>query len=832
MRITISAVGLLLLTAGACKVNKNLSNSKEEKIILEDVVIKPRKVAKTPTLQVMEPLGIKLQHTTLYLQFNYQKQWVEGKAVLSLKSSSRPDSLHLDARGFALHKIASIKGKDTIDLNYNYDGAKIGLRFGPSDSLKLLVAYTAKPLELPNEGGRAITDSRGLYFINPSGTDPNKPRQIWTQGETEYNSCWFPTLDAPNQKHTQDILVETDSGEVSLSNGVLLDRKPLGKGRHIDHWQQLKPHAPYLTMLAIGNFVITKDSWRGKEVSYYLEPAYAPYARTIFGKTPEMIEVFSTLTGVPYPWDKYSQVVCRDYVSGAMENTSAVVHGEFVQHDDREHLDNPQEDIIAHELFHHWFGDYVTCRSWGHLPLNESFATYGEYLYKEAVMGKEEADRAFSNNFDAYLRQKQKHQVAPIRQYFADPDEMFDVVSYQKGSWILHHLRSVVGDSNFFKGLKYYLTDNAFGTADIHLLRLAMEKASGVDLLPFFNRWFLSKGHPEFAIRHYVSANGQLNFEINQIQDSSFGVFEMNLPLQVIFEDGSKQLLSIPVNSLYTLYQLPVSKAVKTWFADPNGTVPAVFKEDKTTQYWLAQLKQAAGWQPTLRATRALYLSGDTNAVAQAAQYLLGQTQWYYNYQGLLLINENPAFNSLEGKVKQLAMQGYSARLARLAMQVLAERYSNTSKHHDVYFANLREASYGRVATALELLYKDLPDTTLFLAKRYENLPSGSIQRVVAMMYAKTANPGYINYFDANLGKHGVWRRSILSSYNQYVINLPLANYPKAFQVIKNYYQQNSDEGKADYTLSFMENWKQKSTHTSFFDSAEVKQFMEMLSKD
>jgi len=183
----------------------------------------------------------------------------------------------------------------------------------------------------------------------------------------------MPTIDAPNEKHTQELFITAQANEVTLSNGKLVSITKNADGTHTDYWQQTLPHAPYLTMMAIGEFNITKRKWRDSvEVSYYLEKDYHQYADLIFGPTAEMLECFSQRLGVDYPWYKFSQIIVRDYVSGAMENTTAVIHGEFVQHDRREHFDNDQEDIIAHEMFHHWFGDLTTAESWSNLPLNES----------------------------------------------------------------------------------------------------------------------------------------------------------------------------------------------------------------------------------------------------------------------------------------------------------------------------------------------------------------------------------------------------------------------------------------------------------------------------
>jgi aminopeptidase N len=278
------------------------------------------------------------------------------------------------------------------DLTYAYDSLQLNIALGKEipggQNFKLFIEYTAKPNEKKIGGSAAIQEDKGLYFINPLGKEQNKPQQIWTQGETESNSNWFPCIDKPNQKMTQEIEIKVASNFKTLSNGLLTRSTQNADGTRTDVWTMNQPHAPYLAMMTIGNFEVVRDYWNGKEVSYYVEPEFKQYARAIFGKTPAMLEFFSNRLGVSYPWPKYAQIVARDYVSGAMENTSATLHGEFLQKTNRQLLDENNEDIISHELCHQWFGDLVTCESWSNIPLNESFATYGEYLWNEFDHGK------------------------------------------------------------------------------------------------------------------------------------------------------------------------------------------------------------------------------------------------------------------------------------------------------------------------------------------------------------------------------------------------------------------------------------------------------------
>ena len=270
-----------------------------------------------------------------------------------------------------------------------------------------------------------------MFFINPNNEDPEKPQQIWTQGETEWNSRWFPTTDKPNERCTQEMYLTVADKYVTLSNGLLKSSKKNADGTRTDYWKMDMPHAPYLFMIAVGEFAVVKQTWENIPVEYYVEPAYKADAKKIFNHTPEILSFFSKITGVKYPWQKYSQVVVRDYVSGAMENTTGVIYGDFVQKTERELIDNHNDGIVAHEMFHHWFGDYVTCESWANLTMNEGFANYSEYLWFEHKYGREEADRHRRNEINGYLGSVgQGGAHALIHWGYNDKEDRFDAHSY------------------------------------------------------------------------------------------------------------------------------------------------------------------------------------------------------------------------------------------------------------------------------------------------------------------------------------------------------------------------------------------------------------------
>ena len=464
--------------------------------------------------------------TKLEVRFDWANAHLIGKATLDLKPYFYPtNKLELDAKGFEIKRVALLKDGNLTDLKYEYDSLVIDIQldreYSREETFQVFIDYISKPNELDNVGSAAISGDKGLYFINPDGSEPDKPQQIWTQGETMANSCWFPTIDAPNERTLQEMFITVQDKYISLSNGKLVDSQKNADGTRTDHWVQSIPHAPYLFMMAVGEFAKVEDEWRGMEVSYYVEKEYEPYADLIFGNTPEMIEFFSKKLGYDYPWEKYAQIVVRDFVSGAMENTSAVIHAGFLQHDSREHLDATYEDVISHELFHHWFGDLVTCESWANLPLNEGFATYGEYLWREYKYGKDEADQHIQTDLTNYLAEATIKREPLIRYFHRQRDDMFDAHSYQKGGRVLHMLRNEVGDDAFFASLKHYLNKNAFSDVEIDELRMAFEEVTGRDLQWFFDQWYLKPGHPELKVQ-YGYEDGNAIVEVEQTQNLEY----------------------------------------------------------------------------------------------------------------------------------------------------------------------------------------------------------------------------------------------------------------------------------------------------------------------
>lgn len=535
-------------------------------------------------------------HTKLDAKFDYSKSYLYGKVWLTLKPHFySTESLLLDAKGMDIKQVAIVKNGKNSPLKYKYDGLLLNVDldrlYQANESYTVYIDYTAKPNEFQSKGSAAITDAKGLYFINPTGENKDKPIQIWTQGETEATSVYIPVIDKPNQKTTQEFYLTVPGKYVSLSNGKLMSQKKNTDGTRTDYWKMDLPHAPYLFFIGVGDYAIIKDQYKGKEVSYYVEKEYAPLAHKIFGYTPEMIKFFSSITGVDYPWVKYTQITGRDYVSGAMENTTATLHSDAAQQDARELTDvNRWEDVIAHELFHQWFGDLVTTESWSNLTLNESFANYSEYLWNEYKYGKDAADAHNYKEMEGYINSKSESKDL-VRFHYSDKEDMFDAVSYNKGGRILHMLRNYIGDSAFFKGMNNYLTTNKFKSAEAQQLRLAFEEVTGKDLNWFWNQWYYGKGHPKFNITYQYNPSAK-NVEVIVNQTQVENVF--SLPVGIDVYNGTAK-------THYTVW----TKSKSDTFTFASGSQPDLVnfdadkilltekKENKTLDQYLFQYKNA-----------------------------------------------------------------------------------------------------------------------------------------------------------------------------------------------------------------------------------------------
>ena len=732
------------------------------------------------------PIVCDLIHTKLEVSFDWANAQLKGKAFINMKPHFYPTRMcYLNARGMDIKSVKLFQltttevkevvngkpGKKMVEklvdaastFKYENDSIKIdlGREFKWNENFQVQIEYISKPNELKEGGSNAISSDKGLYFINPKSTNPYKMPQIWTQGETQSNSAWFPTVDSPSQKMTQEIFITVVDKMITLSNGIMVDSKKNADGTRTDHWKLDLQHSPYLAMMGVGEFKkFTDEPWKGKEISYYVEAPFYEHAKAIFGNTREMIDFFSNKLGVDYAWPKYAQIVVRDYVSGAMENTSATLHGDFaVYATTREIIDgNKGEDIISHELFHQWFGDLVTTESWSNIPLNESFATYGEYLWLEFKFGRDFADLHHAQSRGGYMQSSK--QVNLIRYNYDNREDMFDAFSYNKGGQVLHMLRKAVGDDAFFASLKKYLETRKFKTAEIADLRLAFEDVTGKDMNWFFNQWFLAKGHPVIEVtNNFNSADNMVELTIEQKQNfKNVPLYE--LPMEIdIYENGKVTRNHINVTEAKQTFKFKTNGKPQLVNFDAERQLLAEITYKKSIEEYVFQYKNAPLYIDRAEALKELNKEISKSDVAYQTIKWAAENDKYHRVRQNSIGYLNSVAKEKEADLKPLMVKIFQmdkrTTTRAEALEFLNTHYASDPELNAMNEKALMEASYAIVAEGLDYYVKKDPKLALEKAKPFEKESGKAILYTLSGLYGNHGTENDISFFHANMKNFG-----------------------------------------------------------------------------
>jgi len=761
-RILICAWALLVINA--CASSKKLIPVEEEpvaEVVIEEEMLDTLTVS-APRLDA--PISFELPkdnpsakrdfdiiHTKLDLSFDWAVQHVKGVAELKVKPHFYPGStLKLDAKGFEV-KSVKVNGRA---VQHEYDGMMLEVpldkEYKRTETFDVSIDYIAKPNDTPAGGSAAITSDKGLFFINPTGADGDKPQQIWTQGETENNSRWFPTIDKPNERCTGEIILTVQDKYKTLSNGLLKSSNKKGDGMRTDHWIMDQAHAPYLFMIAIGDFSVTKDKWKGMDVDYYVEPAYEPHAREIFNHTPEMLSFFSDKLDYPYPWKKYSQIIVRDYVSGAMENTTAVIFGDQVQKTDRELIDNDNDYIVAHEMIHHWFGDLVTCESWANLTLNEGFANYGEYLWFEHKYGKERAELHRKTEQENYILSASFEGVHPLIHYSYDNrEDMFDAHSYNKGGLVLHMLRDYLGHDAFWASLNYYLEENKNTAVEVDDLRLAFEDITGKDLRFFFDQWYLSSGHPKIEMSHSFDATSQelvINISQTQTEATTPPVFQFPLAIDIYDEDKLMTQIDTWIDDRTNEIRIPATKDAFLVHFDPEHTILTEREDNFSKAQQSLLLKKSTDLRTKLTAISALALEDTYSDQLIAA---LGDKFYAVREAAVQSLFLEASNKSTVDKMKTLTISDPHSAVRSAALLKLSDLGIDLSGLATQVLN--KEKAYPVLGSALQLLYRSNPEQGIIQAKKLESQEASALTAQISKVYGASADPAHLPFFRDNL---------------------------------------------------------------------------------
>ncbi len=620
-----------------------------------------------------------VEHIFLDLILDIPQQSFQGTCTIHLNPVRNGiKTLTLDGVNLNIQAITIAE----IEQDFDYDGQQLQIHLKePTEAEKVIKLVIQYGVEQPQ---------RGLYFIQPNSDYPNKPTQVWTQGEDEDSRFWFPCFDYPGQLATSEIRVQVPKAFLAISNGELVHTETQGKDK-IYHWSQKQVHPTYLMTLAIGNFAEIQQDWNGIPVTYYVEKIREKDALRTMGKTPKMIEFFSQTFGYNYPYPKYAQVCVDDFIFGGMENTSTTLLTSRCLLDERAALDNRNsESLVAHELAHQWFGDLVVIKHWSHAWIKEGMATYSEVLWTEKEYGKTEAAYYRLKETRNYLSEDRSRYRRPIVTHiYREAIELYDRHLYEKGACVYHMIHTELGDELFNKAIHTFVQENAHKTVETVDLLRGIEKATGRNLLPLFDQYVFRGGHPDYQVSYSWDGDSHLakvTVKQKQAKDkeklSEQDLFDLKIPIGFGYGSDSEneptlKIFTVRVHEKEQSFYFPLEQKPNFISFDVGNHYLKTVHLD----YPVAELKAQLQFDPDpiskIYAAQALSKKGGLEVVKALSKALKTESFWGVKVELIKQLEKIKLDQVLDGLLEGLKDQ--DARVRRAAVNALAKSRTEAS---------------------------------------------------------------------------------------------------------------------------------------------------------
>ena len=542
------------------------------------------------------PLGLDLQgkfhyapdrkvdvlHIKLDVTPDFEKRTVSGSVSITSKPIAQPiELLELDAKDISIRKVACdqaavkdfVSTRESLQILFK-EPIEVGTAF------TVVIEYTAQP-------------NAGLYFRTPAMGYPETDTHIWTQGETHEARHWFPCFDYPNERSSTEVICHVPRDMTVLSNGERKGESIDASGLKAVRWYHEKPHANYLICLVAGHLKGLKKTHQNVPLGFYTQPSLAKHAANSFRDTPDIMAFFEEEIGVDFPWPKYDQVTILDFTAGGMENTTLTTLTDGTIFAKATENIRTTRGLDAHELAHQWFGDYVTCKDWSHLWLNEGFATYYTHLYEGSKFGRDAMLYGLYRDATGRILTQGNDKKPIVYNAYKNPMEQFDYRSYPKGSWVLHMLRSQLGEDLYRQCIKAYLEKHALTSVVSDDLRQVIEEKSGRPMDRFFDQWLYHARHPDLKITYqWLPKQGVAKVNIKQTQKLDDDVLQFHFPTKLRFAAGD-MLVDYPINvtKVEEDFYVPLEKQPEIVRFDPDYSVLANVSFDKPNGMLRKQLE-------------------------------------------------------------------------------------------------------------------------------------------------------------------------------------------------------------------------------------------------
>ncbi|MEQ8982254.1 MAG: M1 family aminopeptidase [Deltaproteobacteria bacterium] len=591
---------------------------------------------------------------------------IRGRTRLDLVMLSDTPELSLDAAELSIDRVtASFDGLavDTHQVAFTTEDSRLFVTFDPPlaarDRLSLEIDYHGEP-------------RRGLWFVGPNLFDPERPTEVWTQGQDDDSRHWFPCFDSPNQKAPTELIAHVPPGAFALSNGELVAKEEFAD-ESVYRYVQKIPHATYLISLVVGDYEAIEMRAGQLPVVAHVHPHQRGMGERTFENTPAMIELFESKIGVPYPYAQYAQIVVADFIFGGMENTSATTLTDQILFDEHSDADfRPvAESLIAHELAHQWWGDLVTCRDWSHAWLNEGFATYFELLWREHVDGPDEATYARFIDMEAYFAERYRRPL--VERTYEEPIELFDRHQYEKGACVLHLLRFLLGEDAFWRSLSHYCETHREGSVETHDLRRAIETTTGRNLEVVFDQWVHSAGHPHVRISGAFDPIGKvfaLTVEQTQRGDQITSTFDIPVDVEIAFE-GDAEVHRVQLSARRQVFRLPAPTRPTWVIFDRGGHLPKQIDNRLSATMLRSIVDDSDDVVAVILAARTLVKRSDPASLACVTDALANHAFAGVRAECAKALRFAPSPQTLEALIDAVLEDG-DARVRRAAIRALA----------------------------------------------------------------------------------------------------------------------------------------------------------------
>ncbi|MBN1292823.1 MAG: HEAT repeat domain-containing protein [Candidatus Latescibacteria bacterium] len=589
---------------------------------------------------------VDILHITIDVTPNFKERTVSGTTTISFAPIAKPlTELQLNAVDLTVTSVTSESKIEGYTVTDDFVIITFDPPVAPDVKTSVTLTHEAEP-------------KLGLYFRTPDMGYREEDTHLWTQGEPHEAPHWFPNYDYPNERSSSEVICHVPQDMTVVSNGRLItetiDRTT---GLKTVCWLQEKPHVNYLIALAAGKFKKIESTYKNIPLAFYTPASQIEQASNSFKDTADMVGFLEREIGIPYPWNKYYQVVVDDFSWGGMENTTMTILSDNTLFTEETENIRSSQQLVVHELTHMWFGDYVTCKDWSHLWLNEGFAVYYAHLYDRYKNGPDSMLYGLYKDSQRVLAEREVHNPIVYKEY-EDADQQFDYRAYPKGSWVLHMLRTELGDELFSKCVKTYVERNALSSVVTEDFNSVIEELTGRSYDRFFDQWVYHARHPDLNVKYSWSEKEKLakvTVEQTQTVDDNVMLYHFDTKVRFVVNDAIVDR-NISVDKAKHDFYFPLVDEPEIVRFDPDYGLLCTITFDKPAETLYAQLVNTDDVIGRIRAVEALKEKKDRKTVEKLQEALNSDSFYGVRIEAssaLRNIHTNEAFDALSACIDQ-----------------------------------------------------------------------------------------------------------------------------------------------------------------------------------